>query len=69
MIKEIYMKECATYDTEGASILDCKKVNYIYGANGSGKSTISYFLEDQTGGKYNQSSVVWDSMGTMEIKV
>lgn len=69
MIKEIHMKNCATYDEAGAALLDCKKVNYIYGANGSGKSTISSFLRDPDDLKYVQSAINWDSMGSMEIKV
>lgn len=69
MIKEIHMKECATYNEQGAALLDCKKVNYIYGANGSGKSTISSFLYDLNNMKYTQSSVVWDSKGPVKIEV
>lgn len=44
MIKNIHMKKCAPYDENGSSLRDCKKINFIYGANGSGKSTISNFL-------------------------
>ena len=47
MIKSIKMKNCATYSEEGISIENCQKVNFIYGANGSGKSTISKFLYNQ----------------------
>ena len=69
MIKEIHMKGCATYDMTGASLVDCKKVNFIYGANGSGKSTISNFLADQMSIKYAHSSIVWSSSDTTEINV
>ena len=41
MIKNIRMKNCATYPSEGASIENCKKINFLYGPNGSGKSTIT----------------------------
>ena len=40
------MKNCASYDNEGISICDCNGVNYIYGHNGSSKSTISNYLQD-----------------------
>lgn len=63
------MKGCATYDAVGASLIDCKKVNFVYGANGSGKSTISCFLSDQKNDKYAQSFLAWDSVGPMDIKV
>jgi wobble nucleotide-excising tRNase len=36
----------ATFDTEGIQIYDLKKINFIYGANASGKTTISNFLHD-----------------------
>lgn len=42
MIKAIKLKECTPY--QEAEIADCKKINFIFGANGSGKSTISSFL-------------------------
>ncbi len=47
MINNIHMKSCATYNKSGASLMNCKKINFIYGANGSGKSTISNFLLQQ----------------------
>ena len=44
MIKNINVKSCPPYDDLGAELKDCKKINFIYGANGSGKTTISEFL-------------------------
>ena len=46
MIETIKMRNCATYDIEGATMSGCQKVNFIYGPNGSGKSTISNFLQN-----------------------
>ena len=43
MIKKIVMRRCATYNDTGIVIDDCDRVNFIYGHNGSGKSTISNF--------------------------
>jgi len=45
MIKIITMRNCASYDQSGVVIDDCDRVNFIYGHNGSGKSTISCFLD------------------------
>jgi len=45
MIKRITMRNCASYDQSGVVIDDCDRVNFIYGHNGSGKSTISCFLD------------------------
>jgi wobble nucleotide-excising tRNase len=44
MIESITIKNVATYDNVGIQINDLKKVNFIYGANASGKTTISNFL-------------------------
>lgn len=47
MIKKIEMSQVASY--KAPTILDTdKKVNLVYGLNGSGKSTISNFLYDAT---------------------
>lgn len=71
MITKIQMKECSPYDTNGAELDECKRVNFIYGANGSGKSTISEFL--RTYGSQNQryakSSITWSSVEQAQIMV
>lgn len=53
------MQNCATYDTNGISIDDCKKINFIYGSNGSGKSTISNFLDQPTNSKFSNCNITW----------
>lgn len=59
MIKAIHMKDCATYTNDICSFTDLQKVNFIYGANGSGKSTVSNYLKNQNDTKYSQCSVEW----------
>ena len=63
MIKKITMRKCATYDDKGVVIDDCDKVNFIYGHNGSGKSTISGFLDDPSKPKFADCSLEWE-LGT-----
>ncbi|WP_281657674.1 AAA family ATPase [Halobacillus sp. Cin3] len=46
MISEIFLRNVATYDNEGAKIKGLEKVNYFYGSNGSGKTTISEVLRN-----------------------
>ncbi len=41
MIREIHICDEASYSSEGAKLSGLAKVNYVYGANGSGKTTIS----------------------------
>lgn len=40
MIKSLSIKNIATFNDDGININDLKQINIIYGANGSGKSTI-----------------------------
>lgn len=60
MINKIIVKNVATYDTEGIVIDKLEKVNYIYGANGCGKTTISTLLEDTACEKFSDCQVEWD---------
>ena len=69
MINKINMINCATYDENGASIEECKKINYIYGSNGSGKSTISNYLKNQRDPKYKDCSISWRNGVELPIEV
>lgn len=46
MIKEVLIKKLGSYDEEGASLTDLAEINYIYGSNGSGKTTISEVIRN-----------------------
>lgn len=59
MVESISIKNVASYDTEGIQISDLKKVNFIYGANGCGKTTISNFLADSTNVFYQTCNINW----------
>lgn len=60
MIQNIVIKSIATYDDiNGVCIDGLKKVNFIYGANGSGKTTMSNFLQQPEDEKFSDCSVVW----------
>ena len=59
MIESITIKKIATYDDIGVQINDLKKVNFIYGTNGSGKTTISNFLFSAADEKFDACSVKW----------
>lgn len=41
MIEEIKIAGCASYSEEGQNLSGLRKINFIYGANGSGKTSIS----------------------------
>ncbi|MEQ9297295.1 MAG: AAA family ATPase [Cyclobacteriaceae bacterium] len=47
MIEKILIKDVASYDPEeGVELVDLKKLNFFFGANGSGKSTIAKYLSN-----------------------
>lgn len=69
MIRDIYMKKCASYDANGITIENCDKVNFIYGHNGSGKSTISKFIANPKDEKYADCSIVETGVSDTEFLV
>lgn len=61
MITQIDIRNVATYNNLGVKIEDLKKVNFIYGANGCGKTTISNLIHDNTDPKFNNCSLTWQN--------
>ena len=57
MIKKIEIKDIATFDHKGIEIDELKKVNVIYGSNGTGKSTVSKVLAQVH--KFPQCHIDW----------
>ncbi|GAA7173589.1 AAA family ATPase [Helicobacter pylori] len=62
-ISQIVLKNAATFDENGASFENLNFINFIYGANGSGKTTISIFLknlaENEIEDKFANSKIEW----------
>lgn len=67
MIKLVKIKNVATFDNEGVQLNNLKKVNFIYGENGSGKTTISNFIHDNLDSKFSSCSLTWQN--SMPLKV
>lgn len=61
MIKSINIKQVASYNENGIQINDLKKINFIYGANGCGKTTISNFLFDNSNANFKDCAVNWNN--------
>ena len=59
MIESITVADVATYDDTGVRIIDFKKVNFIYGANGTGKTTITKLLNEEDLPEFSKCSVAW----------
>jgi len=69
MIENISIKNVATYDNAGIQIDDLKKVNFIYGSNGSGKTTISNFLYNSEDPKFDYCSKNWKNEYSLKTLV
>ncbi|MDN3665223.1 AAA family ATPase [Algibacter miyuki] len=61
MIKSISIKQIATFDNNGTTLDNLKKVNFIYGANGCGKTTISNYLHNTEIEKFEHCSLDWEN--------
>ncbi|MBC6400639.1 MAG: AAA family ATPase [Ekhidna sp.] len=59
MIESLTIKKVATYDDVGVQIENLNKVNFIYGANGTGKTTISRFIDVQSESYFGDCSLNW----------
>ena len=59
MIETIYIKSVASFDKVGIQINDLKKVNFIYGVNASGKTTISNLIENPDHSNFKHCSIDW----------
>lgn len=69
MIQSIEIKNVATFDKQGVQINDLKKVNFIYGANGCGKTTISNFIYDNSNRKFINCSLTWQNAFPLKVLV
>ena len=66
MIDRINIKSIATYDTDGIVIDGLNKVNFIYGANGTGKTTISRIIQQPDSDDFDNCEIAWKD--DVEIK-
>ncbi|MGL2852867.1 ATP-binding protein [Helicobacter pylori] len=72
-ISQIALKNVATFDENGASFEKLNYINFIYGANGSGKTTTSSFLknlaENGIEDKFANSKIEWYNNESLKIEV
>ncbi len=76
-ISQIVLKNAATFDENGASFENLNSINFIYGANGSGKTTTSSFLknlaenrdENRIEDKFANSKIEWHNGESLKIEV
>ncbi|MCQ2836341.1 AAA family ATPase [Helicobacter pylori] len=72
-ISQISLKKVATFDENGASFENLNSINFIYGANGSGKTTTSSFLKNlaENGNEYKfaNSEIAWYNNESLKIEI
>jgi len=60
MIDSISIKNTASFDkNNGVQINELKKINFVYGSNGSGKTTISNLIANPTESEYQDCEINW----------
>jgi len=67
MIKNIKLHNCTPY--QQAELSDCKKINFVFGANGSGKSTISSLLAGVRDPRFTDCGIEWTGTSHERIEV
>lgn len=58
MIEKIQISNVATYGPISEELMDLKKINFVYGSNGTGKTTISRIIAAPE--SYPECSLAWD---------
>lgn len=59
MIKSLVIRNVATYDTTGIRLDNLRKINFIYGTNGCGKTTITKFIDNTEEPKFCDCTLEW----------
>jgi len=67
MIERIVISNVATYGANPEALSDLKKINFVYGSNGTGKTTISRVIADSA--SHTHCSLFWRGAAPMELLV
>lgn len=67
MIVDIELKNEATFDQTGQRMEGLKKINFVFGSNGVGKTTISRVIADPE--KHDDCIVSWEGENTLQALV
>jgi wobble nucleotide-excising tRNase len=67
MIESIHIKNEASYGDEGQSLSGLSIHNFIYGSNGTGKTTISKVIDDEA--SFPECSIIWENGFPLETRV
>lgn len=67
MIEEIKIRNVASYGDAGSDFRDLAKINFVFGSNGTGKTTISRVIDNAT--EYPYCEVVWKNGAQLDTQV
>lgn len=67
MIENIQLANEGAYDATGAKLEGLKRINFIFGPNGSGKTTISRVIEGS--GRFPDCQITWTGGSALETRV
>ena len=68
MIDKVKIRKVAIFNTDGIE-LNLKKINYIFGSNGTGKTTISEFLRNNNDQRFSSCEINWERDNNFDIFV
>lgn len=69
MIKSIHIAKAATYGDAPQALTELKMFTYIYGANGSGKTTISRIIANPASAAHSSCRIDWKGGAPLEVMV
>ncbi len=67
MIEKIWLANEGAYDAVGTELKELRKLNFIFGSNGSGKTTISRIVEGT--GTFPDCKITWAGGSRLETRV
>lgn len=67
MLQEIRIAGCATYSSQGEKLAALKPINFIFGSNGAGKTTISRVINDPSA--YASCALTWEKSQALVSRV
>lgn len=63
MIHSIKIKQVATYSNKIEQTIDSNKINFLYGNNGTGKTTITRLIEEPSNPIFSNCNIDYDENG------